>query len=238
MVLAINLQSDKIIPEDGQLNDMGIICVSIINEKNEINTWKPENNSFGYCQNKLSSEQVNQVIEKLKQEKKIISWNGLGFDLQILYNNSSDTNLKKDLIKIAKKHVDLAYAFLCENGYMISMKKVFLESLNNQIDSPIDAKSYPVLWTAGKEGQELVINANQQSVSNLLTIYQDLVKNKKLKYLSKAGNLNEWKPITFKNLPLSVNNASLIDLPDNGFLPEEIQQMFSRTNFNHWLDIG
>ena len=258
MILTIDVQTDRLIPDDGNLTEMKIIAVSVMNEEKEINTWVPKVTSFGCYGKALSSQQVNEVIKKLTAADSIISWNGLSFDLKILYQNSSDSFLQDRLKKIAKKHIDLAYAFLCEHGYMISMKKVILNStpldakssvnLNSTpIDAQsfpslrapesqtIDAQSFPSLWAAGSQGQQLVLDANRKNVEVLLLIYTTLCKHKALSYKTNSGNTSYWKPIMFNELPLSVRNASMIDLPDNSFLPEEMQEMFCRERFNQWI---
>ena len=221
-IVSISLQTDELIPESGDLSNLKILCVSIFST--EAQMWLPPNNKFKRA-NHLSQQQVSEIVDELSKAK-VVSWNGLGFDLQVLYHNCCDSE-KKKIKKIAKKHTDLGFAFMCENGYMTSLTRL---GFNTEITS----SSIPILWKASRVGQDLVVKTNLEKSKFLIQMYQKIINNKKLEYNSKSGSILTWIPITFKDKPLSVKNASLIE-SDND-LPDEIKQIFNKDRFLSWVD--
>jgi hypothetical protein len=232
MFAAFDLKTDKLIPDNGDLSNLGIVCASICKADGTKVSWVPEQNEFRQYGGSLTQEQVYDVVDFLYKEKKVVTWNGIGFDLQVLYHccKGNDTAVKK-LIKLAKRHVDIAYCFLCEHGYMISLNRV------PSYDDKVDSKTIPALWSAGRLGQDMVIAACRYKSSFLACLFDKVASKRRLEYLSKAGAPLFWTPILFKDRPLSVKNASVLDLPDNSFLPEDMQEMFRRDRFVGWIGL-
>ena len=217
------MQTDKLIPESGDLSKLKILCLCLYSNKKKI--WVPKNEQFKRAAY-LTSSQVEEIINDLCQAKTIISWNGLGFDLQILYHNCKSDNLKQKIKKITKKHIDLAFSFMCQNGYMLSLSKVGFES-------NIQSSTVPMLWQASKNGQDLVINNCRNKSHFLINLYQKIIKDKQIEYNTSKNIKIIWRPIMFKDKPLSVKNSSLVE-SDND-LPPELKAVFNKEKFLSWV---
>ena len=220
--VSISLQTDKLIPESGDLSELKILCLCLYSHQEKI--WVPKNEKFKRAAY-LTSSQVEEIIKDLCQAKTIISWNGLGFDLQILYHNCQSVNLKQKIKKIARKHIDLAFSFMCQHGYMLSLSKVGFES-------NVESSTVPLLWQASRNGQDLVINTCLNKSKFLIQLYQKLINYKQIEYASGNAKII-WRPIMFKDKPLSVKNSSIVESDSD--LPDSLKQVFNKDKFLSWV---
>tara|TARA_Y100000385_G_C13003559_1_gene598354 strand:- start:114 stop:803 length:690 start_codon:yes stop_codon:yes gene_type:complete len=224
--ISLDIAIAEPIPESGDVSNLTFICgVTCERKKNEtgktIQTWKN------------ASDLILHLWKRYNEDKvRIVSWNGVKFDFYLLANQPGTNDIEKEYCKfLAKKHTDIAFAFLAERGYMIS--------LSSAIGRPheLDPKDIPALWACGApETKSLVYNYLEDQSDTILNILHNIENNKRLNYINSKGNKQEWKPVMHKDKLLSVRNAMMLDEPDTSYMPDDLKNTFKRDKFITWLD--
>ncbi len=189
--------------DDPSSLDIACICVLIIDDKQQENTIVHHNEGKA-----MTHEQIQVICDQVKnvcsQNGKFITWNGLGFDMQLL--DKIDNTLKQ--LILSDHHIDLMFHFTRKKGYMIGLNKVSQGfSIGEKTMTGLDAVK---LWAKGEFQKVLDYNIND--VKLLKDIYYKVIETSKIKWLS--GNHN----ICFLNVDtsqLSVGNSLNIPRPPN-----------------------
>ena len=183
--------------------DIACICVMTIDSQLTENTVVHQNEGKA-----MTHEQIqvvcNQVKDICNQGGKFITWNGLGFDMQLL--DKIDNTLKQ--LILSEHHIDLMFHFTRKKGYMIGLNKVSQGfSIGEKTMTGLDAVK---LWAKGEF--QKVIDYNIKDVELLRDIYYKVIETSKIKWLS--GNHN----ICYLNVDtsqLSVGNSLNIPRPSD-----------------------
>jgi hypothetical protein len=154
----------------------------------------------------------------------LLTWNGLGFDLDVLAEEADDTAACRNL---AMNHVDMMFHVFCDRGFPVALDKA-AEGLGIPGKlSGMAGKMAPQLWAQGKHQQ--VIEYVSQDVRIALQIAE----------VCEAKNAFQWKTrkgsISSIGLPrgwLTVMDALLLPSPDTSWMDSPIP----RRRFTQWLE--
>ena len=184
---------------------------------------------------------VDYMIEQMSFGYIPLTWNGLGFDFDVLSEESGDSLSCK---KIAMTHYDMMFHFLCIKGFPLSLKAA---SAGMGLEGKTEGMSgayAPALWRDDNEkliefGQEKLteMDAEQKRRYVLRYVGQDAIatlelaeaidKAKKLKWTSKKGRPNS---ANFPDGFLSVRGALKLPRPAIGWMSNPIM----RESFYEW----
>lgn len=171
----------------------------------------------------------------------VVTWNGTGFDFDILAEECRDATVARTLKATVRAHVDVGLQFFCDKGFMVGLNAVAQGSgLGGKIQGMTGAKA-PVMWADTREHQEFVLRYVAQDVRITAAIYRHLVENRSLQWITAKGGTSEWRPSRMERTPegairaLTVTEALELPLPDTSWMTGD-KPPWSRDKFTAWLN--
>ncbi|WP_445664989.1 ribonuclease H-like domain-containing protein [Fodinibius sp. AD559] len=229
--VAFDIETAKILPENiSDLNShrpLGISCAAIwCTDKSEAELFYSET-SNGSPAPKMSEQDLTSLIKCLQQKVAsgytIITHNGLGFDFDILAEESGNFSACRNL---ALQHVDMMFHFFCGKGFPISLNAA-AEAIGLSKPANINGAVAPRLWKE-KEYQE-VLEYVAQDCRLTLDIAETSEQNERISWITQRGKQSYFK------LPsgwLTVEQASELPLPDTSWMDNP----WPRSKFTNWLE--
>jgi hypothetical protein len=172
--------------------------------------------------------EISGLLEYLSRQTEngctILTWNGVGFDFDVLAEESDDS---KRCRQLANDHVDMMFYVLCRLGYGIALdsaaRGMGVESKLQGLNSALS----PVLWT--KRKHEEVFQYVGQDVRTTLNLAKLCEARGFLSWLTRSGRL--------RNLPipkgwLTVKQARNLPEPANAWYFSQ----WNRNKFTGWMD--
>lgn len=176
---------------------------------------------------RLSKQQAVSLVEYLMTEVehgyRIVTWNGVGFDFDIL---AEESGLIEECRRLAREHVDMMFHVVCQLGFGVSLSSAAKGMGISGKHYGLSGKLVPTLWANG--GRQEVCEYVVQDVRITLELAKRCEANRHLRWVSRAGVRREM-PLT-KGW-CSVRSA--IRLPNRGSL--RMRKQWPRTSFTAWL---
>jgi len=222
--LAFDIETAKVLPDD--LTDwkayrpLRIACAAILlSDSEELVLWAGKE--------QMSQQEVGKVVEylaaKVGQGYTILTWNGLGFDFDIL---AEESGMLAECKKLAIDHVDMMFHVLCRLGYGVSLNAAAHGmGLRGKPEGMNGAKA-PILWAEGKRHEVLAYVT--QDVQTTLDVALACEGCGNLSWIAKSGNLRTMR------LPdgwLSVDQAEKLPQPNTSWMSDPWQ----RATFTEWM---
>jgi hypothetical protein len=95
---------------------------------------------------------VDYLASQVKQGYTIVTWNGVGFDFDIL---AEESGMLEECRRLALTHVDMMFHVLCQRGFGVSLasaaKAMNIESKSRKVDGT----TVPRLWAEGRREEVL-----------------------------------------------------------------------------------
>jgi len=234
--LAFDIETSKDIPvEEGEdfnwkpYRPLGISCAAAFpcNAKEPI-VWYGKKSNGTPAQRMSQSEAGNIVRELVKliaDGYTLLTWNGLGFDLDILAEESGSYN---ECRKLALNHVDMMFHVFCELGYPVALDKA-AQGLGIPGKSPgMSGFLAPKLWAQGR--YQDVLNYVKQDVSIVLQVANKCEEQRRFAWITRKNTLSSRDLLRGW---LTVRDAILLPEPDTSWMSNPIP----RHRFTRWLNI-
>lgn len=229
--LAIDLKISKTIPGDFNrwkfLRPVGISCAATNLGYQGANIYlsrDPQGRILG----KMTRSNLIGLVRDLEQAVKdgwsIVTWNGLGFDFDILAEESGCWEICRDL---ALNHYDIMYHFFCLKGYALGLDKAARGMGLPGIQTDLTSELAPLAWRQGR--YEEVLDINSQNVRCTLEM-ADLISEKQ--YIAWTSNSGQYQQVRFPGGLLPVWKANELTEPDTGWMSNPR----SRNEFMGWTD--
>lgn len=227
--LAFDIEIAQTLPEDETdwkvHRPLGITCAAAASSDGGIWNWyaKERDGRFGARMSQdLCAMMVNQLID-LSAEYTILTWNGLGFDFDILGEESGMCGMCRD---IALSHIDLMFHFFCSKGYPLG-----LDATSKGMGLPgksegMDGAKAPVLWA--QEEYHKVLDYVTQDVKTTLALALLVEEKRYLEWTARSGKTNEWLCDKW----LTVKDARMLTEPDTSWMTNP----WPRSKFYGWLE--
>ena len=206
---------------------LGISCAATLtSDKSELTLWHGMT-SENSPSSKMSKQDAIRLVEYLEDMTDrgytTLTWNGLGFDYDILAEESGETQKCKDL---ARNHVDMMFHLLCVQGYPLSLANASKGmGLSGKLEGMNGALA-PALWAEGNH--QRVLDYVTQDVSLTLELAQKCEKVGSLSWVTRRGSTSQVR------LPdgwLTVGEAEQLPNPDTSWMSDPL----SRNGFTDWL---
>jgi len=205
---------------------LGISCAATLAGDGDPVLWHGRTSS-GEIANQMSQTEVVELVQYLEEAAKsgymIVTWNGLGFDFDVLGEESGMIEACKSL---AMDHVDMMFHVFCEKGYGLSLDKA-AKGMGLPGKPPgMDGSLAPQYWQAGRKKE--VMDYVVQDVKTTLDLALAVEHQRQLEWTSNRGY-----PQTL-SLPqgwLTVREAMRIPLPDISWMRDP----WPREKFTNWL---
>lgn len=239
-------------PFDPVASPMGISCAAVAND-NDAQLFhgatalyqEPMLFSVGNC---MLIQECRDMADALyayqRKGKRIVTWNGLGFDFPILAQSCQSTDYARLVAEIALAHTDVAYAMLCDRGYMISLQSAATGlRLQGKLENMTGALA-PVIWngvgreltpdehltlsklgiTPGTvEARQLCLDYVEQDARTTYAVYDRLMYEQALTWITRAGTWarQPWIPSLINRGLGTCADMHSLPLPDTSWMTGE-----------------
>ncbi|MGO8719192.1 MAG: ribonuclease H-like domain-containing protein [Acidobacteriaceae bacterium] len=229
--LAFDIETAKDVPgEDFNWRPhrpLGISCAATLaSDMAEPVLWhgKTEDGSPAGRMSRDDAQKLARYLVQMAAEGyKILTWNGLGFDFDILAEESCATASCKEC---AVGHVDMMFHAFCVLGYPIALEKVALGMGLPGKPPGMSGIKAPKLWAEGERSK--VLDYVAQDVRIALQVAQACEQRRSLEWITRRG--------TIGSMPLmhgwvTVKEALRFPEPDTSWMSAPIP----RNDFIAWL---
>lgn len=229
--LAFDIEITRILPEGvsdwSYYRPLGISCAATFPSDGESVLWHGKTPSGDYA-SQMSVDETQELVKHLQNQVgsgyKILTWNGLGFDFDILAEESSMVNECKSL---ATNHIDMMFHVFCLKGYPLGLDKA-AKGMGLRGKPPgISGEMVPRMWAEGRFQE--VLEYLQQDVNTLLELAHAIDVKRQLRWLSNSGRPQQ---LSLSSGWFTVNEAQNLPLPDTSWMSNP----WPRSKFTKWLD--
>ena len=206
---------------------LGITCVAALPyDANEPTVWYAQGPEGEHAE-RMACEEARHVVECLGQwvadGYTVLTWNGLGFDFDILAEESGAFEACKDL---ALNHVDMMFHVLCDRGFPVALDKAAQAMGIKGKPAGMTGQLAPRLWIQGRYQE--VIEYVAQDVRIALQIAQACETSRSFKWSTRRGTTG-FMPLD--GGWLSVRDALRLPEPDTSWMSNPLL----RQTFTEWL---
>jgi hypothetical protein len=229
--LAFDIETAKEVPGEGfdwkPHRPLGIACAAALaSDGREPFVWHGKT-AAGTPAGKMSREEALELVRRLMQlvgeGYTLLTWNGLGFDLNIL---AEESGARDECKQLALDHVDLMFHVFCDRGFPVALDKA-AQALGIPGKPPgMSGLLAPRLWAQGKYQE--VLDYVAQDVRIALDVALKCEQRRKFEWLTARGMKSSF------NLPhgwLTVSKALLLPAPDTSWMSHPI----ARREFSGWI---
>ncbi len=173
--LAFDLEIAKVLPETAsdlmRHRPLGISCAATLATDGEATLWHGVKDD-GIADRMVQAD-VQEMVRYLEEMTlagyTILSWNGLGFDFDIL---AEESGMVQQCRALALKHVDMMFHFFCLKGFPVSLDNVAKGlGLKGKPDG-IHGALVPRMWADGQRRE--VLDYVAQDARTVLEIAQQV----------------------------------------------------------------
>lgn len=226
--LAFDIEIAKEIPE-GETDwkahrPLGITCAAAASSDGGLwNWWANDRGKFTGKMSKHECVVMLLGLEALIEEgHTILTWNGLGFDFDIL---AEESGLHEDCAEIALAHVDMMFHFLCSKGFALG-----LDAASKGMGLPgkpegMDGAIAPQLWANGEYHR--VLDYVSWDAKNTLGVAGAVDAADRLDWTARSGRPNSWPCKKW----LTVREAMELPETDTSWMKDP----WPRSKFYGWI---
>ena len=206
---------------------LGITCAAALaSDTDAVRAWHGKNLD-GTPSPKMNREEVRALLEHLSKAVcdgyTLITWNGLGFDFDILAEESGDHDACRQL---ALDHVDMMFHVFCHKGFAVALDKAAQGLRLPGKSSGMSGSDAPRMWAERRHAE--VLDYVKQDVRTAIAIALKCEGDGRFAWLTAKGKVS--------SLPLStgwlrVRDAIRLPLPDTSWMDAPIP----REQFSAWL---
>jgi hypothetical protein len=229
--LAFDIEIARIMPEGvddwSKYRPLGISCAATLPNDGEAAIWYGKTNS-GDCASQLSVEETQELVKHLQTQVEagymILTWNGLGFDFDIL---AEESDMASECKSLAIGQIDMMFHVFCLKGYPLGLDKA-AKGMGLKGKPPgITGEMAPRMWADG-HFQE-VLEYVQQDVHTLLELAHAIDLERQLRWISNSGRPQR---LSLPSGWLIVKEAQRLPLPDTSWMSNP----WPRSKFSNWLE--
>jgi len=231
------------------LRPLGISCAAVYKvadtngERYEFTrTWRPHVGDAGRYEPRMTPAQCREMAHRLMMLHglgfTLVTFNGLGFDLDVLAEECDDAVTTRSLRALARGHVDVAFHFFAEKGFMCGLAAACAGmGLEGKTEGMSGALA-PQMWQGSVDDQERVLEYVAQDARATGELYEAVLKKKSLSWITRRGSRATWIPDAWGRTPegaprmLTVAEAVQIPEPDVGWMDAP----WPREKFTAWLE--
>ncbi len=229
--LAFDIETAKVIP--GKVRDLkahrplGITCAATLSSTDDgLRLWHGRTGDQAPA-SRMSRDDAAKLINFLSVSadngSTILTWNGLGFDFDIL---AEESGMVDECRRLALGHVDMMFHAFCEVGYPIALDRAAQGMRLPGKSSAVAQHMAPQLWAEGRTDE--VLEYVSQDVRATLQIARACEQQRKLRWSARNGSIRDMK---LHSGWLTVDAAMRLPEPDTSWMDNPM----SRTRFTEWL---
>lgn len=229
--LAFDIETAKDVPGDDfnwrPHRPLGISCAATLaSDTGQLLHWYGKTRDE-LPEERMSEEQAQELVQYLSKMAangyRILTWNGLGFDFDIL---AEESGAAASCRECALDHVDMMFHVFCYLGYPVALDKAAQGMGLPGKPSGMSGMKAPKLWAKGhfKEVLEYVA----QDVRTAMQIAQTSEQRRRFEWITRRGSKSSM-PLT--NGWLTVGESLRLPEPDTSWMSNPLL----RRDFTAWL---
>ncbi|MGQ9676363.1 MAG: ribonuclease H-like domain-containing protein [Chloroflexota bacterium] len=199
--LAFDIETANAFPDTAddwrQFRPLGICCAATLTSDGEQSLWYSRS-ADGRIANQLSVGDAQALVAHLQKAVRdgyvICSWNGLGFDFDIL---AEESGMYDECRSLALNHVDMLFHFFCLKGFTVGLDRVCKAMGLQGKPMGMSGIDIPKMWSDGR--YEHVLEYVSQDVRATLAIAQAVKRQRFISWVTRAGAkkevpIGDWLP--------------------------------------------
>jgi hypothetical protein len=204
---------------------LGITCAATLTSEDTLKLWYGRTKSRKPAA-KMGQARVKRLVCYLKEMDSdgytILTWNGLGFDFDIL---AEESGMIAECKQLALSHVDMMFHVFCLQGHALALDKAAKGMGLEGKPAGMSGKLAPRLWAEGQ--WQKVLDYAAQDVRTTLDLARAVEKAKAIRWTSSRGKpmqveIKHW---------LTVREALALPKPDTSWMTNP----WPRSKFTSWL---
>jgi len=229
--LAFDIEIATIIPDSARnwnaYRPYGVSCAATLTSGGQLTIWHGKTPGGGLA-DLMSMDELVTLVEFLEDASqnglKILTWNGLGFDFDVL---AEESGLPSECKALALEHIDMMFHFFCRQGYALGLDQAARGMGLPGKPPGMSGEMAPKYWKAGRRQEVLAYVA--QDVRTTLDLATRVDQQGRLQWNSKTGRLQE---VLFDQGWLTVREALRLPEPDTSWMRDP----WRRSKFTSWLE--
>ena len=226
--LALDIETAKVLPADLQdwrsQRPLGISCAATLMD-NELQLWHGGDraNPDDRMNQQEAAALVHYLEDRAKEGFTLLTWNGLGFDLDVL---AEESQMLSQCRALAIAHVDMMWHVFCQLGHGVGLDAAARGmGLEGKLEG-MCGELAPVLWAQGKREEVLrYVAQDVRTTMDLATACEALAV---LCWVARSGRL---RCMALGGGWLNVSEALGLPLPDTSWMSEP----WKRSDFTEWM---
>ncbi|MCP5110963.1 MAG: hypothetical protein GY953_09025 [bacterium] len=232
--LAFDIEIAKDVPGDDfnwrPHRPLGISCAATLGSDAEQPVlWHgktPDGSPAGRMSREEARELVQYLLDMAADGYRVLTWNGLGFDFDVL---AEESGAAEGCRECALGHVDMMFHVFCARGYPVALDKA-AQGLGLPGKTPgMSGADVPRLWAEGQFAKVLEYVA--QDARTTMQVARTTEERRRLDWITRRGTKSSMP------LPhgwLTVRKAMELPAPDTSWMSAPM----SRQDFAAWLGVG
>jgi hypothetical protein len=204
---------------------LGISCAATATTDGEEKCWDGRSEE-GDVAEQMSPPELARLVRYLSDKEntgfRIVTWNGLGFDFDIL---AEESGMAKECKRMALSHVDIMFQFFCIKGFPLSLDKAAKGMGLPGKPMGMDGAMAPILWKEGRYGE--VRDYVLQDVTTTLQLAMLVDRDRHIRWVANSGR--EQKA-SFPNGLEPVSVSKQLPSPDTSWMSDP----WPRSKFIGW----
>ena len=229
--LAFDIEIAAEMPDDQfdwrQHRPVGICCAATLAQgEKQARLWygKADN---GAPAGRMSAQEAAALVEHLVAMQAAgytpVTWNGLGFDFDVLSEESAEADACR---RLALEQVDMMFHVFCLLGFPVGLEAAAAGMKINGKLAGMNGAMAPQLWAAGKHRQ--VLDYVAQDVRMTLNLANTCDQQKRFRWVTRSG---KRRMIDLPKGWLSVAEAQRLPEVDNSWMKQPLR----RSRFLSWV---
>ena len=229
--LAFDIETAKILP-DGVTDllvhrPLGICCAAALAaDMDKAMTWYGSSES-GQPAQQMSQPEVQALVRGLSSLVSdgytLLTWNGLGFDFNVL---AEESGLQEECELLALGHVDMMFHAVCVLGHFVSLQKAADGMGVKGKPEGISGARAPAMWAAGRHQD--VLEYAVHDVRATLELAQACERRRELIWITRKGTPSR---MVLPDGWLEVRQSNALPEPDTSWMSDPPR----RQQFTEWI---
>jgi hypothetical protein len=227
--IAFDIEIFQIIPDGASdwmaFRPFGISCAATLASGEEPRVWTGKNPD-GSMADRMSPDEVGEMVSYLADQaakgKTIVTWNGMGFDFDVLAEESGKTKICQDL---AWTHVDMMFHVFCLKGFAVGLDKAARGMAVGAKTEGMHGALAPKYWQEGRRDEVLEYVAQDVRVTHDLALAGD--HRRSLAWIAGSGRS---QTLPLPSGWLTAIEANKLPLPDTSWM----RRPWKRSKFTGW----
>ena len=226
--LAFDIETVKPFPDGDDWKPhrpLGIGCAAGHASNMDLTWFSREDD--GTIAERMKPQDLTAMVEQLTHLSQngytIATWNGLGFDFDVL---AEESGMEKECIELALGHVDMMFHIYMAKGHPLGLDTAAKGMEIEGKTEGMDGKKATEMWAQGD--RQPVIDYCAQDVRATLAVAETCERLGRLEWTSRAGR---HQRLNLRGGWIDVQNAVKLPDPDNSWMTEPLL----RGQFTDWL---